>query len=44
MAEPIDIIFEHEGTPIEPQEDAVYVIDGRGRMVKLEVDDDVADS
>lgn len=44
MIDPKDIVFEPEGTPSEPQEDAVYVIDGRGRMVKLEVDDDVADS
>ena len=35
--------YEPEYTPDEPQEDAVYVIDGRGNFVKLEVDDDAGD-
>lgn len=44
MVDPNDIIFEPEGMPSEPQEDAVWVIDGRGNWVKLEVEDDVADA
>lgn len=35
--------FEAEYTPTEPQTDAVWVRDGRGRLVRLEVDDDASD-
>lgn len=35
--------FETEYTPVEPQEDEVYVRNGRGRFIKLEVEDDVDD-
>ena len=35
--------YEREYIPAEPQEDAVYVTDGRGRLVELEVEDDAAD-
>ena len=37
------IQFEPEYTPTEPQTDAVFVRDGRGKMVKLEVEDDASD-
>lgn len=36
-------IFETEGTPDEPQTDTIWVLNGRGEMVKVEVDDDVGD-
>lgn len=36
-------IFEIESTPDEPQEDTIWVLNGRGEMVKVEVDDDVGD-
>lgn len=39
-----DVIYEHEGFPDEPQVDMVWVLDGRGRMVAVEVDDDVGDA
>ena len=32
--------FEVEGMPEEPQHDAVFVLDGRGRLIELEVPDD----
>lgn len=35
--------FEREYDPVEIQTDEIWVLDGRGRMVKLEVDDDVED-
>ena len=35
--------YESEYTPTEPQVDEIWVIDGRGNLVKLEVEDDVAD-
>lgn len=38
-----DLNLEIEGTPTEPQTDAIYVRDGRGRLVKLEVEDDAGD-
>ena len=37
------IEYEREWTPDSPQEDAIYIIDGRGQMIQVEVDDDVAD-
>ena len=37
---PDEIEFEPEGEPEEPQLDTVYVTDGRGRPVALEVLDD----
>ena len=36
-------IYEAEGTPTEPQMDKIWVLDGRGHMIRLEVDDDVED-
>jgi hypothetical protein len=36
-------IFEVEGTPDELQVDTIWVLNGRGEMVKLEVDDDAGD-
>ena len=36
-------IYEAEYTPAEPQTDAVWVMDGRGKMVKVEVEDDASD-
>lgn len=40
--EPNDIIYETEGTDIddEMQIDAVFVRDGKGRMIQMEVADD----
>lgn len=35
--------LEQEGTPEQPQTDAIWVLNGRGVMVKVEVDDDVED-
>ena len=35
--------FEPEQTPTEPQTDTIWVLDGRGRMVELEVPDDADD-
>ena len=35
--------YEQEYTPTEPQTDEVWVIDGKGKMIRLEVEDDVAD-
>lgn len=37
------IEYEAEYTPTEPQTDAVWVRDGRGNIVKLEVSDDADD-
>ena len=36
-------IYETEYTPTEPQTDAVYILDGRGKMIQVEVDDDASD-
>lgn len=36
--------FEREYTPAEPQVDEVYVTDGRGKLVELEVEDDASDN
>ena len=38
-----EIEFENEYTPDEPQQDRVWVLDGRGDVVELEVADDAAD-
>lgn len=38
--EPTDIIYEVEGQDDEPQVDAVYIRNGKGQKVKLEVVDD----
>lgn len=35
--------YEHEYTPSEPQTDEIWVRDGRGNLIKLEVDDDADD-
>ena len=35
-----EIVYEAEGMPEEAQADAVYVPDGRGKPVRLEVGDD----
>lgn len=35
--------YEREYTPTEPQTDEVWVMDGKGHMIRLEVEDDVAD-
>ena len=39
-----EIVYEQEGFPDEPQADTVWVLDGRGRMVTMEVADDVGDT
>ena len=36
--------YEAEYTPTEPQTDPVYILDGRGQMVKVEVPDDASDN
>ena len=38
------MLFENEGTPVEPQEDAIWVLDGRGELVKVEVLEDADDN
>lgn len=38
----VEIELEQEGFPDEPQMDTVWIRDGRGRMVAMEVADDVA--
>ena len=38
--EGLNVKLETEYTPDEPQTDTVWVLDGRGEMVKLEVPDD----
>lgn len=38
-----NITFEMEGEPTEPQTDAIWVLDGRGRLIELEVSDDAGD-
>ena len=38
--EPTDIVYEVEGSPDEPQTDEVWVRDGKGRPIQLEVADD----
>ena len=35
--------YENEGYTEENPVDEIYVMDGRGRMVKVEVDDDAGD-
>ena len=35
--------FEIEGTPESVQIDSIWVLDGRGRLVEVEVDDDAED-
>lgn len=43
MSDKKKIVFEAEGYEEENPVDTVWVRDGRGKMVKLEVADDVAD-
>ena len=43
MIELDDLELEPEGTPDEPQKDAVFLMGGRGKLVELVVDDDVGD-
>jgi hypothetical protein len=38
-----DPVYEKEYTPDEPQRDTIWVLDGRGRLVEMEVPDDVED-
>ena len=38
------IIYEPEQMPTEPQTDTIWVLDGRGRIVEVEVPDDDADT
>ena len=38
-----NIEFEAECMPDEPQVDTIWVLDGRGRLVAKEVEDDVTD-
>ena len=38
-----NIVFEAENQPTEPQTDAIWVLDGRGRLVELGVPDDAGD-
>lgn len=35
--------YEQEWTPDTPQEDSIYVLDGRGQMIRVEVADDADD-
>lgn len=35
--------YESEGVPTEPQEDSIWVLNGRGELVRLEVPDDAGD-
>lgn len=35
--------YEQEWTPDTPQEDSIYVLDGRWQMIRVEVDDDAGD-
>lgn len=35
--------FEQEYIPTAPQEDEIWVRDGKGNLIRLEVEDDVAD-
>ena len=37
------MLYEDEYTPREPQEDAIWVLNGRGELVKVVVDDDADD-
>ena len=37
------MLYENEGFPKEPQEDAIWVLNGRGELVKVEVEDDAGD-
>lgn len=38
-----NMVFEVEGMPTEPQMDCVYVLNGRGQLVEVEVSDDAGD-
>lgn len=35
--------YEREWIPDTPQEDSIYVLDGRGQMIRVEVIDDADD-
>lgn len=35
--------YEREWTPDSPQEDSIYVLDGRGELVRVEVANDADD-
>lgn len=35
--------YEREWTPDTPQEDSIYVLDGRGELVRVEMIDDASD-
>lgn len=37
------ILYEAEKSPIEPQEDEIWVLNDSGELVRLEVSDDVSD-
>ena len=37
------MLYEDEGMPTEPQEDCIWVLDGRGELIKREVPDDAGD-
>lgn len=36
--------FEREFEPTEPQADKVFILDGRGRLIEMEVGEDVSDN
>ena len=40
ITEPADDELEAEGEPEEPQVDTIFVRDGKGRVIRLEVPDD----
>ena len=44
LSEPEDWELEVQGEPDEPQIDTVFVLDGRGRAVRMEVPDDAEDN
>ena len=37
------MVYEQEYTPTEPEKDTIFVLDGRGQFIELEVEDDVSD-
>lgn len=37
------MVYEQEYTPTEPEKDMIFVLDGRGQFIELEVEDDVSD-
>lgn len=37
------ILYEEEKSPIEPQEDSIWVLNDSGELVRLEVPDDAGD-